>query len=144
MAYRILKMSRQPSVWKKPFWMAERYQPRLACIACNTASTIALVVFAWLLKAPTLLGRRLLDKIDGFRMYLEVAEKDDLNLRNPPEKTPELFESYLPYALALDVEQPWAEQFEEVFRRIHAEQGQDYRPAWYAGRQGSCRYGAAR
>ena len=30
--------------------MAERYQPRLACIACNTASTIALVVLARLIR----------------------------------------------------------------------------------------------
>ncbi len=106
----------------------------LAIAIVLVASAVALGLFAWLLKAPTLLGRRLLDKIEGFRMYLEVAEKDDLDLRNPPEQTPELFEAYLPYALALDVEQPWAEQFEGVFRRIRGEQGGDYRPAWYAGR----------
>lgn len=109
-------------------------QISLAIITVLVVSAIALGVFVWLLRAPTLLGRRLMDKVEGFRMYLEVAEKDDLNLRNPPEKTPELFEAYLPYALALGVEQPWAEQFEEVFRRISGEQGRDYHPAWYAGR----------
>jgi hypothetical protein len=40
----------------------------------------------------------------GFREYLEIAEKEEMNLRNPPEKTPQLFEHYLPFALALGVE----------------------------------------
>ncbi|GER00479.1 hypothetical protein JCM17845_11020 [Iodidimonas gelatinilytica] len=64
---------------------------------------IALVVlfvlnplFFWLLHAPTLKGRKLLDEIEGFKRYLSVAEKDRLNFHNPPEKTPELFEAYLP------------------------------------------------
>ncbi len=105
-----------------------------AVIITVVASAIAVAVFAWLLKAPTLLGRKLLDRVEGFRMYLELAEKEDLDLRNPPEKTPELFEVFLPYALALGVEQPWAEQFEEVFRRIRDQQGSDYRPQWFAGR----------
>ena len=32
-------------------------------------------LFYELLKAPTLAGRRLIDKIEGFRRYIEVAEK---------------------------------------------------------------------
>jgi len=93
-----------------------------------------ILLFAWLLKAPTPHGRRLLDKVAGFRLYLEVAEKDELNLRNPPERTPELFEAYLPFALALEVEQPWAEQFADVFDRLRGETGSDWHPGWYAGR----------
>ncbi|MDD2866772.1 MAG: DUF2207 domain-containing protein, partial [Candidatus Omnitrophica bacterium] len=69
---------------------------------------------------------------EGFRMYLSVAEKDRLNILNPPEKTPQLFEKYLPYALALDVEVEWAEQFADVFRRLHETQTV-YVPVWYAG-----------
>jgi uncharacterized membrane protein YgcG len=91
------------------------------------------VLFYYLLRAPTALGRRLLDKLEGFRMYLQVAEKDELNLRNPPAKTPELFEQYLPYALALGVEQKWAEKFAAMFARLDAEGGSSYRPRWYAG-----------
>lgn len=94
---------------------------------------IAHVVFYFLLKAPTRRGRAFMDKIEGFRSYLEVAEKQDLNLRNPPEKTPELFERYLPFALALGVEQEWAEQFAEVFARLDGAGGNTYRPAWYHG-----------
>ncbi|WP_405234824.1 DUF2207 domain-containing protein [Lentisalinibacter orientalis] len=98
------------------------------------AGGAGVVLFAWLLKAPTPHGRRLLDKVEGFRLYLEVAEKDELNLRNPPERTPELFEAYLPFALALEVEQPWAEQFADVFARLRGETGSDWHPRWYAGR----------
>lgn len=89
-------------------------------------------LFYKLLKAPTRAGRFLLDKIEGFRMYLSVAEKDRLNILNPPEKTPELFEKYLPYALALGVEQDWAEQFSGVLSAAtRGETG--YTPAWYSG-----------
>jgi uncharacterized membrane protein YgcG len=91
------------------------------------------VLFYFLLKAPTRRGRLLMDKLEGFRMYLEVAEKQELDLRNPPEKTPELFEKYLPFALALGVEQAWAEQFADVFARMRPEDRAAYRPAWYHG-----------
>jgi uncharacterized membrane protein YgcG len=97
------------------------------------ASVIGMLIFAHLLEAHTAVGRRLLDKVEGFKMYLEVAEQDELNLRNPPEKTPELFEAYLPFALALDVEQPWAEQFAGVFARLADATGGTYHPRWYSG-----------
>jgi uncharacterized membrane protein YgcG len=88
-------------------------------------------IFYHLLKAPTLAGRKILDQIEGFRWYLKVGEKDRLNLENPPQRTPELFEQFLPYALALDVEQEWAEQFADVLAKAGEETG--YSPAWYAG-----------
>ena len=73
-----------------------------------------------------------MDKIEGFKQYLSVAEKDRLSLLNPPEKTPRLFERYLPYALALDVEQEWCEQFSHVLENASRDDG-GYRPGWYAG-----------
>jgi uncharacterized membrane protein YgcG len=87
--------------------------------------------YEWL-KAPTRAGRKLLDKLEGFREYLDIAEQDEMNLKNPPDKTPQLFEDFLPFAMALDVEQHWADRFSEVFMRL-AEQGQTYQPAWYHG-----------
>ena len=95
-------------------------------------------LFHRLLRARTELGRRMLDHIEGFRLYLSVAEKDRLNLENPPERTPELFEQFLPYALALNVEQQWAEQFETVLAQATAVQDGDgqassYSPSWYRG-----------
>jgi uncharacterized membrane protein len=90
------------------------------------------ILFYRLMKAPTLAGRKILDKIEGFKMYLSTAEKERLNLLNPPERTPELFEKYLPYALALDVEQEWSEQFSDVLSRAYATTTGNA-PRWYSG-----------
>jgi uncharacterized membrane protein YgcG len=100
------------------------------------------IAFAYLLKAPSGRGRRLMDKLEGFKLYLEVAEKDDLDLRHPPDLTPELFEQYLPYAIALGVEQKWAEQFSRVFARIEAAGDGSYSPHWYHGSFSSTRMGS--
>ena len=89
-------------------------------------------VFFPLMRCVTIPGRRLLDKIEGLRMYLTTAEQDRLNTLNPPERTPQLFEQFLPYALALDVEQEWAEQFTDVLAKA-GEGGTAYSPAWYHG-----------
>jgi uncharacterized membrane protein len=47
-------------------------------------------------------------------------------------KPPDLFEVYLPFALALDVEQSWSERFASVFRDM-AQRGETYQPGWYHG-----------
>ena len=54
---------------------------------------------------------------------------------HPPELTTELFEKYLPYALALDVENAWAEKFSSVLGRAATAPGQSngYQPSWYHG-----------
>ncbi len=91
-------------------------------------------VFYHLIKAPTKLGQRLRDEIEGFRRYLSVAEEERLNLENPPEETPELFERFLPYALALGCEQQWAEKFDEVLQAAGIAPGQSsYSPSYYSG-----------
>ena len=92
-------------------------EPSPLVIATIVAMFVTLLVFFVLLMRPTKLGRALLDESLGFEEYLKFAEKDEMNLRNPPEKTPELFERYLPYALALGVEQDWAERFARIFGR---------------------------
>ena len=66
--------------------------------------------FEWL-KAPTPAGRKLLDQIDGLRLYLGVAERDELALQKAPPMTTDEFQRFLPYALALDVEATWADRF---------------------------------
>jgi uncharacterized membrane protein len=88
-------------------------------------------LFHWLLKAPTRAGRELLDKIEGFRMFLRAVDGDRLNRLTPPDKTPKLFEKYLPYAVALDSEQAWAQQFSAVLE--NARQTTGYSPTWYVG-----------
>ncbi len=96
------------------------------------AVAINILFYQWL-KAPTLAGRKLLDRIEGFKLYLSVAEKDELNLKHPPEKTPELFEKYLPYAIALDVEQQWGERFTKIVNSAAITEDSGYHPGWYHG-----------
>ena len=88
-------------------------------------------VFGKLLQAPTVAGQAVMDHIRGSKMYMEVAEGEELKRMKspPPPLTPQLYESYLPAALALDVEQRWAERFADVLNV----QAPNYAPAWYAG-----------
>jgi uncharacterized membrane protein YgcG len=96
--------------------------------------TVAIdVVFLRLLRAYTPKGRGLLDQIDGFRLYLSIAEKDRINMLTPVDHTPETFERYLPYALALDVEQQWSENFANVLERTDASGQPTYHPMWFSG-----------
>ena len=89
--------------------------PVLALILLIPALSAPLIVlFMFLLKAPTPAGRKIMDEIEGFKQYLGVAEEERLDYLHPPEKTPQLFERYLPYAVALDVENRWAERFAGV------------------------------
>jgi hypothetical protein len=88
------------------------------------------------LRAPTALGRPIMDQLKGFRLYLETAEADRLNYQAAPEITADRFEALLPYAVALDVEKPWAHAFEAALRRAHPEDPdpmRHYRPGWLSG-----------
>ena len=105
----------------------------LAMIVVVVAMFLTVAFFGAIMRRPTLRGRKVLDEMLGFKDYLEVAEKDEMNLRNPPEKTPQLFEAYLPFALALGVEQAWAEKFARVLEAIRGPDGRGYQPSWYSG-----------
>ena len=107
--------------------------PSFLVVASIVAMVGVLLLFFVLLMRPTKLGRALLDEALGFEEYLEFAEKDEMNLRNPPEKTPELFERYLPYALALGVQQEWAERFARIFAELKGPTDTAWQPSWYGG-----------
>jgi uncharacterized membrane protein len=96
------------------------------------------VVFAILMRAPTVQGRKLMDEIEGFKMYMDTAEKNRLNLTGEPPMTVERFESILPFAIALGVEKPWSEHFEgELARNAVAGVSGAYTPGFYSGRSWS-------
>ncbi|HYI40837.1 MAG TPA: DUF2207 domain-containing protein [Allosphingosinicella sp.] len=95
------------------------------------ALPIVLTAFSWM-AAPTREGRAVLDRIAGFRHYLSVAEEERLETLHPPEKTPELFERYLPYAIALEVENDWASRFTSILAAAAAS-GQSQSMGWYSG-----------
>lgn len=91
---------------------------------------LAYVVYVYSIEKHTQIGLEAIERIEGFKMYLETAEKDRMNMLNPPEQTPELFEELLPYAIALDVDVAWGKQFETVLELAK------YDPAWYSGNEG--------
>jgi hypothetical protein len=84
-------------------------------LTCASAGFLS-VLFFHLLKAPTLDGRKIMDQIDGFKAYL-CGEKKSANPAPPPELTPALYEELLPYAVALEVERQWTNQFAHIFAR---------------------------
>ena len=112
-----------------------------AAIGCIFAIILVNAVFFYLLKAPTLAGARIHDELDGFKMYLETAEKDRLEAMYPPKMTPALFEKFLPYALALGVEQQWSEAFAAALPNMSEEETK-YHPHWYSGSSWN-RFGAS-
>jgi uncharacterized membrane protein YgcG len=138
MALNLRKQARSSTFFALPFTAAEIVA--LYALAWFTSVLVVLILaalvginllFHWLIKAPTRAGRDLLDKIEGFRMFLRAADGDRMNRLMPPDKTPELFEKYLPYAVALDSEQAWAQQFSAVLE--NARQTTSYSPTWYVG-----------
>lgn len=84
-----------------------------------------------LIFAPTKKGQETSAAIEGFRMYLNKSEKALLEYFTPPEKTPELFEKMLPFAIALGVENRWGKKFKRVLDEA-IDKG-TYSPAWYVG-----------
>jgi uncharacterized membrane protein YgcG len=105
-------------------------------VALFLFASIALhILFHFLLKRPTVAGRKLLDQVEGFKMFLGAVDGDRLNRINPPEQTPETFEKFLPYALALDVDQAWAEKFSGVLNAASqaGDSGAGYSPSFYSG-----------
>ncbi len=94
----------------------------LVCLAIQ-------VVFMKIIDAYTPEGRKLADEVLGFRMYLETAEEKKFDMMNPPHMTLQLFEKYLPYAIALKCENAWADKFSAIIQEA-SEKG--YQPSYYS------------
>ena len=95
-------------------------QPASA-VAAGILSGLIIAAFGWVMPARTVRGTRELEKVLGFQEFLSRVEGDRLER---VVKTPEMFEKYLPYAMALGVEDNWAKAFEGLFDRP---------PQWYSG-----------
>ncbi|TCL75864.1 DUF2207 domain-containing protein [Rhizobium sp. BK251] len=107
---------------------------QLPLLVAITGIFIANFVFFFLMGAPTPLGARLMDGIDGLRQYLTLAEKDRMNMQGAPTMSPQHFETLLPYAVALGVEKPWSRAFEAWLAAAAAgAAAAAYSPGWYSG-----------
>jgi uncharacterized membrane protein YgcG len=104
------------------------------CVCFLLAMLIVHIVFAKIMSSYSKRGRDIADHLLGFKMYLEQAERHVYNQLAPPEKTLDLFEKYLPYAIALQVENDWAASFDSIVQKA-IEEG--YRPTYYSMRNGS-------
>ncbi|MEO6433887.1 MAG: hypothetical protein ABIO29_07925, partial [Sphingomicrobium sp.] len=93
---------------------------------------LALSSLLWV-SAPTSAGRAVLDRIAGFRQYLSTTERDRLDRMQAPADTLTMFERFLPYAIALDVENRWANRFESQLAAAAAAAAGNQGMSWYAG-----------
>lgn len=96
--------------------------------------------FMYLMPAPTPKGQEIRTEIEGFKLYLETAEKLQLNAvkvgaEAPPMMTTERYEAFLPYAVGLSVEKPWTRHFEKLM----PQEAKAYNPAWTTMSSGSFR-----
>lgn len=94
------------------------------------------LIFYNLIQTYTPAGSKLYTAIEGFKLFLKTTEEERLKIiGTPPTKTPELFEKYLPYAIALGVEEAWSKKFAPIFA-LYKKEGHPYTPVWYIGPRG--------
>ncbi len=77
--------------------------------------------FGWFMPARTQSGASALEKILGFEDFLNHVEADRFNRTI---KTPQMFEKFLPFAMALGVEKNWSKAFQNIYTQP---------PEWYQG-----------
>ncbi len=93
----------------------------LTVLLAGISTGIIVAGFGHFMSARTTAGERELEKVLGFEDFLGRVEKDQIERI---EKTPEMFEKFLPYAMALHVEKKWAGAFQDIYRQP---------PQWYSG-----------
>lgn len=119
------------------FWLADTVSS-VTFWGLVAAVVLLNIGFGFLMRRPTEEGRRLLDEIEGLKLYMEVASKDDIarlkhrHTEDPPLLDAERFESLLPYALALDVEEAWTDQFTQAVGEMEASRA-TRNMHWYHG-----------
>jgi hypothetical protein len=93
------------------FLLATTASSRFAVLV--VACALVAFTFRTVLEAPTTEGRKLVSALLGFREFLARAESDRLDRQNEVGLTPKQLDHCIPYAVALDVEHSWGEEFTE-------------------------------
>ena len=91
----------------------------LSFIIAGILSGIIICGFGWFMPARTDSGTRALEGVLGFEDFLAHVESDRFNRMI---KTPEMFEKFLPFAMALGVERNWSKAFANIYTQP---------PGWY-------------
>jgi uncharacterized membrane protein len=100
----------------------------LTFIIAGVLSAIVICAFGWFMPAHTEQGTRALEGVLGFEDFLNHVESDRFNRMI---KTPQMFEKFLPYAMALGVEKNWSKAFQGIMTQP---------PDWYRGSYGPSFY----
>ena len=100
------------------------YFPLGAVIVAAVLTAAAIIGFGMVMPARTVKGARQLEHVLGFQEFLDRVEAD--HFRRMID-SPEMFERYLPHAMALQVEKKWARAFEDLYKEP---------PDWYSGPKG--------
>ena len=95
-----------------------------ALIAAGLVSAVTLFVFARIMPARTVAGARAREATLGFKEFLGRVESERYKAMIT---SPEMFERFLPYAMAFGVADQWARAFEDIYRQP---------PTWYVGGTG--------
>ncbi|MCS3871240.1 hypothetical protein J3D55_004156 [Chryseobacterium ginsenosidimutans] len=81
------------------------------CFKFLIFAAISLLIFRYLIRKPSEEKVKMESEIDGFKMYLSVAEENQLKFHNPPEMSSDVYEKFLPYAIVFGVEGIWGKRF---------------------------------
>jgi uncharacterized membrane protein YgcG len=100
----------------------------LPFVIAGISTGIVICGFGWFMPARTQTGARALEGILGFEDFLAHVEADRFNRMI---KTPEMFEKFLPFAMALGVEKNWSKAFQGIYTQP---------PQWYQGGYGPVFY----
>lgn len=96
----------------------------LPFLVAGALSGLILVLFGQIMPSRTVGGARTLEKVLGFEEFLRRVDGERFER---VVKTPEMFEKYLPFAMAFKVERRWAHAFQDIYREP---------PQWYVGSTG--------
>ncbi len=88
----------------------------------HSVCMVLLIIFLAVIKRRTKYGTEMLGKIQGFKNFLEMAEKP--RLEQLVMEDPEYFYNILPYTYALGVSSKWMKKFEDIALEA---------PHWYYG-----------
>ena len=95
-----------------------------ALIAAGVVSAVIVFVFGALMPARTVAGARAREAALGFKEFLGRVDSERYKAMIT---SPEMFERFLPFAMAFGVADKWARAFENIYREP---------PTWYSGGSG--------
>ncbi len=91
------------------------------------------LLFSQRVKAPTVVGMARLDQIEGFRLFLQSVERLPMDREDAPSDHAGVYEKYLPYAVALEVDQKWSDKLVALASTLHKSEALAQAHSFYIG-----------